>query len=40
MEKPCVTGFDRADRNRDGKLSRAEYDALGKPRAKKQQASR
>jgi hypothetical protein len=35
-----VTGFDRADRNRDGKLSRAEYDALGKPKAKKQQASR
>jgi hypothetical protein len=35
-----VKGFDRADRNRDGKLSRAEYDRLGKPKAKKEQASR
>src|ERR1700674_5133115 len=35
-----VTGFDRADRNRDGKLSRAEYDSVGKPKAKKQQAAR
>jgi hypothetical protein len=35
-----VQGFDRADRNRDGKLSRAEYDSIGKPKAKKQQASR
>jgi hypothetical protein len=25
-------GFDRADRNRDGKLSFAEYDSIGKPR--------
>ena len=24
-------GFDRADRNRDGKLSLAEYDSIGKP---------
>ena len=36
-----VKGFDRADRNpRDGKLSRAEYDSVGKPKAKKQQAAR
>ena len=36
-----VRGFDRADRNpRDGKLSRAEYDSVGKPTAKKQQAAR
>jgi len=35
-----VKGFDRADRNRDGKLSRAEYDRLGKPKTKKEQASR
>jgi hypothetical protein len=35
-----VQGFDRADRNRDGKLSRTEYDNLGKPKAKKQQVSR
>lgn len=34
-----VTGFDRADRNHDGKLSRAEYLNLGK-KTKKQQASR
>jgi outer membrane protein TolC len=34
-------GFDRADRNRDGKLSFAEYDSIGRPPAtkKKQQAS-
>jgi hypothetical protein len=31
-----MTHFDRADRNRDGKLSRTEYDNLGKPRAKTQ----
>ena len=35
-----VQGFDRADRNRDGKLSRAEYDSVGKRKAKKQQAAR
>ena len=29
-----VNGFDRADRNRDGKLSRAEYEALSKKLAK------
>lgn len=33
-EKVTV-GFDRADRNRDGKLSFAEYDRIGKPAAKK-----
>jgi hypothetical protein len=34
----ATLGFDRADRNRDGKLSFAEYDSIGKPRpaAKKQ----
>ena len=36
-----VKGFDRADRSpRDGKLSRAEYDSVGKPKAKKPQAAR
>lgn len=29
----ATLGFDRADRNRDGKLSFAEYDSIGKPRA-------
>jgi EF hand domain-containing protein len=29
---PVTIGFDRADRNRDGKLSFAEYDSIGKPR--------
>lgn len=29
---PVTVGFDRADRNRDGKLSFAEYDSIGKPR--------
>jgi hypothetical protein len=28
----ATLGFDRADRNRDGKLSLAEYDSIGKPR--------
>jgi hypothetical protein len=28
---PVTRGFDRADRNRDGKLSFAEYDSIGKP---------
>ena len=27
-----TVGFDRADRNHDGKLSFAEYDSIGKPR--------
>jgi hypothetical protein len=27
-----TVGFDRADRNRDGKLSFAEFDSIGKPR--------
>lgn len=36
-----VEGFDRADRNHDGKLSRAEYDQLGKKRGStKRQAAR
>ena len=37
----ATLGFDRADRNRDGKLSFAEYDSIGKPQPaakKKQQA--
>ena len=37
----ATLGFDRADRNRDGKLSFAEYDSIGRPPApakKKQQA--
>jgi EF-hand domain pair/EF hand len=29
---PATLGFDRADRNRDGKLSFGEYDSIGKPR--------
>jgi hypothetical protein len=35
-----VKDFDHADRNRDGKLSRAEYASVGKPRPAKKQASR
>jgi hypothetical protein len=37
----ATLGFDRADRNRDGKLSFAEFDSIGRPPAakKKQQAS-
>ena len=30
--EPVTVGFDRADRNRDGKLSFTEYDSIGKPR--------
>lgn len=30
-----TVGFDRADRNKDGKLSRAEYDTIGKPAPRK-----
>lgn len=33
--EPVTVGFDRADRNRDGKLSRKEYDTIGKAPAKK-----
>jgi hypothetical protein len=33
-------GFDRADRNRDGKLSFAEYDSIGKPRPAKKKVAR
>jgi hypothetical protein len=38
----ATLGFDRADRNRDGKLSFAEYDSIGKPApaAKKKQQAR
>ena len=32
-------GFDRADRNRDGKLSFAEYDSISAPRPAKKVAS-
>jgi hypothetical protein len=31
----ATLGFDRADRNRDGKLSFAEYDSIGKRRTKR-----
>jgi hypothetical protein len=31
----ATLGFDRADRNRDGKLTFAEYDSIGKPRPQK-----
>jgi hypothetical protein len=31
----ATLGFDRADRNKDGKLSFAEYDSIGKPRGQK-----
>jgi len=33
--EPVTVGFDRADRNRDGKLSWKEYDSIGKAPAKK-----
>jgi hypothetical protein len=33
-------GFDRADRNRDGKLSFAEYDSIGKPRPERKKTAR
>jgi hypothetical protein len=35
---PVTLGFDRADRNKDGKLSFAEYDSIGRPRAAKKSA--
>lgn len=37
---PVTLGFDRADRNRDGKLSFAEYDSIGKPRPARKKAAR
>jgi hypothetical protein len=37
---PVTLGFDRADRNKDGKLSFAEYDSIGKARAKKKSTAR
>jgi len=38
--EPVTVGFDRADRNRDGKLSFAEYDSIGKPRPARKKATR
>jgi hypothetical protein len=35
-----TVGFDRADRNRDGKLSLAEYDSSGKPRPARKKTAR
>lgn len=35
-----TVGFDRADRNRDGKLSFAEYDSIGKPRPVRKKTAR
>jgi len=35
-----TVGFDRADRNRDGKLSFAEYDSIGKPRPARKKTAR
>lgn len=37
---PATLGFDRADRNRDGKLSFAEYDSIGKPRPARKKVAR
>lgn len=37
---PITLGFDRADRNRDGKLSFAEYDSIGKPRPVRKKAKK
>jgi hypothetical protein len=37
---PVTLGFDRADRNRDGKLSFAEYDSIGKPQPARKKATR
>jgi hypothetical protein len=36
----ATLGFDRADRNRDGKLSFEEYDSIGKPRPPKRKVAR
>jgi EF hand domain-containing protein len=36
----ATLGFDRADRDRDGKLSFAEYDSIGKPRPPKRKVAR
>lgn len=35
---PATLGFDRADRNRDGRLSFKEYDSIGKRPARKKTA--
>jgi hypothetical protein len=36
----ATLGFDRADRNHDGKLSFEEYDSIGKPRPPSRKAAR
>lgn len=36
----ATLGFDRADRNHDGKLSYAEYESIGKPRPPKRKVAR
>jgi len=36
---PLITAFDRADRNNDGKLSPAEYGAIGKAQERRARAS-
>jgi hypothetical protein len=36
----ATLGFDRADRNRDGKLSFAEYDSIGKPRPERKKVAK
>jgi EF hand domain-containing protein len=38
--EPVTVGFDRADRNHDGKLSFAEYDSIGKPRPARKKTAR
>lgn len=35
-----TVGFDRADRNRDGKLSLAEYESIGRPRPARKNTAR
>ena len=35
-----TVGFDRADRNHDGKLSFTEYDSIGKPRPVRKKTAR
>ena len=36
----ATLGFDRADRNHDGKLSFEEYDSIGKPRPPRRKVAR
>jgi len=40
VEPEVAANFDRADRNRDGKLSFAEYDSIGKPQPARKKAAR